>query len=115
MHQTLHLLEDARSKHMLGILTEPNLRPSIQIMDNEMKNRDLYSYLAAKVLSQPWSAGGALIDDRLFGAEDREALCGIFFILSVYHQATHLHQTLTVILMVIRSAILIPAKTWSLR
>lgn len=57
------------------------------------------SYLTAQMLSQPWPAGGAVIDDWLFGAEDSISLRGIFFIPGIYNQPTHFDQAISVILM----------------
>lgn len=57
------------------------------------------SYLTAQMLSQPWPAGGAVINDWLFGTEDTVSLRGIFFITSIDNQPTHFDQAIPVILM----------------
>lgn len=57
------------------------------------------AYLAAQMLSQTRPAGGALIDDGLFRAQDNIALGGVLFIAGVDHQPTHFDQALPVIFM----------------
>lgn len=71
------------------------------------------SYLAAHMLSQPWPAGGAVIDDGLLGSEDAVSLRGVFFIASVDDQATHFDQAIPVILVEVGRTVLIPAGTHS--
>lgn len=60
---------------------------------------DRLLYLAAQMLSQPWPAGGAVIDDWLFGAEGGVPLRGVFFVASVDDQPAHFDQAVPVVLM----------------
>lgn len=57
------------------------------------------SYLAAQMLPQTRPAGGALVNDWLFGAEDCVALRGIFFITGINDQPAHFDEAIPVILM----------------
>ena len=51
------------------------------------------------MLSQTRPAGGTLVDDWLFGAEDCIALRGIFFITGIDDKPTHFDKTVPVIFM----------------
>lgn len=73
-------------------------------------NRHRLPYLAAQVLSQPWPAGGAVIDDWLLGAEDSVTLGGVFFVASVDHQPAHFDQAVPVVLVKVGRGVLVPAR-----
>lgn len=60
------------------------------------------------MLSQSRPAGGAVVDDWLFGAEDCVALGGIFFITSIDDQPTHFDQAIPVILMEVGWTVFVP-------
>lgn len=72
-------------------------------------------YLVAQMLSQPRPAGGAVIDDWLFGGEDGVPLRGVFFVASVDDQPTHFDQAVPVVLVEVGRSVLIPAETHRLR
>lgn len=65
-------------------------------------------HLTAQVLSQFWPAGGALIDDRLVGAQSAVSFSGIFFVLSMNDQAADLHYSIPVILVEVSGTVFIP-------
>lgn len=70
-----------------------------------------HPYLVAQMLSQPRPAGGAVIDDWLFGAEDGVSLRGVLVVASVDDQPAHFDQAVPVVLMEVGRRVLIPAES----
>lgn len=60
------------------------------------------------MLSQPGPAWGAVIDDRLSGAEDRIALGGVFLITGIDDQPAHFDQAVPVVLVEVGRPVLVP-------
>lgn len=65
-------------------------------------------HLTAQVLSQFRPAGGALIDDRLVGAQGAVSFSAIFFVLGMKDQAAHLHYSVPVVLVEVGGAVFKP-------